>query len=160
MPLKTDPLWAYGTWTHSMLKYVQPFAYNSGYVFGGSRGDGVAQLVERQTPHFIIWVHIPSGAQEKLNEFFWVKHVVLTRCLCAQPLCVHTRIRMITYVRTLNIRVRVWWITETPKDQACTWNMTLMVKFLKQKSLFREIDRNRIALFNHNTSQTVCFIHS
>ena len=30
-------------------------------------------------------------------EFLQVKNVVLNRCRCAQPLCVYTRIRMITY---------------------------------------------------------------
>ena len=46
-----------------------------------------------------IQVRIPSGAQEQIVSFFRVKSVVLTRCRCAQPRCVHARIRMITYAR-------------------------------------------------------------
>ena len=45
------------------------------------------------------WGHyiIHAGAQGKLNEFFRVKNV-LTHCQCAQPLCVYSRTRMITYI--------------------------------------------------------------
>ena len=31
------------------------------------------------------------------TEFFWVKKIVLTRCLCAQPLCVYKHIRKTIY---------------------------------------------------------------
>ena len=46
----------------------------------------MAQWVERRTrdPKD----RIPSGAQSFFFEFFLVKHVVLTRCRCAQPPCV------------------------------------------------------------------------
>ena len=61
--------------------------------------DGVAQLVERRTqdPKDRGSNHVRST--HKIVSFFRVKNVVLARCRCAQPPCVHARIRMITYAR-------------------------------------------------------------
>ena len=62
-----------------------------------TQGDGVAQLVDHQTPDSMtsmarVWTL--SGAPKKCQ----VKNV-LTRCWCAQPPCVYARKIMITYAR-------------------------------------------------------------
>ena len=46
-------------------------------------GDGVAQLVERQTREpQTRGSNIRQGHKKAISEFFRVKNVVLTRCLC------------------------------------------------------------------------------
>ena len=62
--------------------------------------------------------------KKKLWEFFQVKNVVLTRCRYAQPPCVFRHAYNYKWCRThvedSVVHVRVWWITETWKDRACT----------------------------------------
>ena len=60
-------------------------------------GDGVAQLVEHRLEIPKPEVRTPSGEHEKFVSVFLSQNVVLTHCRCAQPLCVYSRIRMITY---------------------------------------------------------------
>ena len=48
----------------------------------------VAQWVERRTSQSMNRVPIPPATQEKLNDFFRVKHGAMTCRRCAQPPCV------------------------------------------------------------------------
>ena len=57
----------------------------------------VAQLVEYQTQDPKVRGSNPVRSTRKSCVFFQVKNVVLTRCLCDQPPCVHAHIRIITY---------------------------------------------------------------
>ena len=61
--------------------------------------DGVAQLVERRTRDPMTGGSNPACVRSttKICESFSESNVVLTRCRCAQPPCVHARKRMITY---------------------------------------------------------------
>ena len=68
-----------------------------------SWGDGVAQLVEHRLAIQRPEVRTPSGAQETIVRVFPSQNVVLTRCRCAQPLCVYARTRMMNHVRKLKI---------------------------------------------------------
>ena len=61
--------------------------------------DGVAQLVERRTQDLKDRGSNPIRSTITICEFFSDKNVVLTRCRCAQPPCVYSRTRMITYAR-------------------------------------------------------------
>ena len=88
----------------------------------------MAQLVER-------WTRDPKNGgsntvcirgTRKICEFFQAKNVVLTRCRCAQPLCVYARIRMITYTR---YRVR----SSSPRQSAVDYrNMKRSSMHFKQ----------------------------
>ena len=64
-------------------------------------GDGVVQFVKRRTqdPTPEVRTRSASGAQETCVILFPSQNVVLTRCQCAQPPCVHAGIRMITHAR-------------------------------------------------------------
>ena len=75
-----------------------------GAVLGNLTGDGVAQLIEHHSSDSRSKDRRfePCLCQEhktNFGEFFQVKKVVLAHCWCDQPLCVYTRIRMITYAR-------------------------------------------------------------
>ena len=86
-------------------------------------GDVVAQLVEHgpQDPiDSMIRGSNPSVAQEKIVTVFLSQNVVLARCRCAPPPCVHARIRTYMHVKDHVVHVRVWWIMETRKYPTCT----------------------------------------
>ena len=72
-----------------------------------SWGDGVAQLVERQTQD--PKVRTPSsGEQETIVSFSKCQNVVLTRCQFAQPpMCIHMHKK--DHVRMLQI---LWYMSE------------------------------------------------
>ena len=57
----------------------------------GIWGDGLAQWLEHWTGNPKVEGSNPIRGTRK-TEFFQVKKVVLTRCQCVQPLCVHARI--------------------------------------------------------------------
>ena len=62
-------------------------------------GDGVAQVVERWTRDPKTLGSNPVMITRKMYEGFSESKIVLTLCRCAQPPCVYSRIRMITYAR-------------------------------------------------------------
>ena len=79
---------------HSTLHTVELFPL--------PKGDRVAQLVECWTRDPKTWGSNLVCIRKERNKFFLVfiqvKHVVLTSCQCAQPLCVYAHI-MIMYAR-------------------------------------------------------------
>ena len=81
-----------------------------------TQGDGVAQWLEHWTgdPK----VEGSNPVRSTIKTFFRVKKVVLTRCWCAQPLCVymHAYERPCTHIKDPVLdHIRVWWIMETRK---------------------------------------------
>ena len=96
-------LWSWGTINSSQSgRQVEVLAADAAYeaVFCG---DGVAQLVERLPQDPMDSMTGSSKPVRSAIQTMWfcfrVKNVALTRCRCAQPPCVYTRIKMITYTR-------------------------------------------------------------
>ena len=88
------------------------------------RGDGVAQLVQRRTRDPKDWGSNPVRSTRNICQFFRVKTVQL---LCRLAVGVpnprgytHAQEWSRMHDKDLVFHVRVWWITETRKDSACT----------------------------------------
>ena len=94
-----------GTWVDSCVRLIH----------GTTWGDGVAQLAEHRLE--IQRSEVRTSEKKTIVIDFPSQNVVLTRCRCAQPPCVHTH----AYTDSV-VHVIILWITETRNH--CTHGKT------------------------------------